>query len=435
MAGSPPSLPTRNPEVVMNERVPCRNPGCQRTMLPTTAADTGGICMVCVREKERQEHEGYIQAHRRDVDRFAGVSDPVEILQRLHRRTPHDPLVNLLPPPRPQEDLYAQLDDHQVARMVTLAIDCLRRDEIDQAEDIARCLVCLRDGDVVGLIDAFVARERFYPAVIFRRAGGAVRDHLIARLGDDAANRHHLLKCLAWIGDAAVVDLFGRWRRRPPRWEGDLHVPPEDYAVEAGWELGPDGARRDLFRHRCHALVSRPAEGEAAVGVIEPAPGECAWCGRTLVYLLRLGAGELGPSPTTDDVVIPTCSVCTCYGPVYGRTDRCQPAWHPANTRPEYLPDDTSDWDDLAVGRLTPSAQRRLPYHAASWFIPTQFSQIGGHPTWIQHAEYPRCPDCRRRMLFAGQISVEDIDEFSEGIYHGFVCHACQSSATGYQQS
>lgn len=405
-------------------------------MLPQTAAETGGFCMVCVREKEQREREEFIRTHRRDVDRFAGMSDPVEMLEVLHRPAPHDPLINLLPPPRTQEELYADLDDQQVARLVTHAVECLRRDEVDQAENIALCLVCLRDGDVRRLIDALVARERFYPGLVFRDASWAVRDGLIARLDHDEANRDHLLKCLAWIGDDRVVALFARWRWRAPAWAAGLHVAPEDYAVTAGWELGPDRARRDLFRRECHALVPRTDEASATVGVIEPAPEKCPWCGRHLVFLFRLEAGDLiVPWMTSGALAIPTCSACACYGPVYGRTDRRQPAWHPANAKPRYLPDDASAWDELPAGRLMLSHQRRLPYHAASWFVPTRFSQLGGHPTWIQHADYPQCPDCRRRMVFFGQISVEDVEELAEGIYYAFVCPPCQSSATVYQQS
>ena len=40
-----------------------------------------------------------------------------------------------------------------------------------------------------------------------------------------------------------------------------------------------------------------------------------------------------------------------------------------------------------------------------------RFSQVGGHPTWIQGAEYPRCPECSGAMPFIAQISNEDLDD------------------------
>jgi hypothetical protein len=142
------------------------------------------------------------------------------------------------------------------------------------------------------------------------------------------------------------------------------------------------------------------------------------------------------PKSTRRALTVPTCSVCTCYGDIiFGHVDARRPSWHPANARPNHLPDDSGSWPDLPTDALALSEKRRSVYHAASWFLPTPFSQLGGHPTWIQHAEYPRCPECSRRMVFIGQLSMEDVEKLGEGIYYGFVCHECQVSATSYQQS
>lgn len=39
-------------------------------------------------------------------------------------------------------------------------------------------------------------------------------------------------------------------------------------------------------------------------------------------------------------------------------------------------------------------------------------------PTWIQDAEYPKCPKCGEEMIFVGQVSREDLEEYGEGIYY-----------------
>lgn len=73
---------------------------------------------------------------------------------------------------------------------------------------------------------------------------------------------------------------------------------------------------------------------------------------------------------------------------------------------------------------------------SANWLVPgVRFSQVGGHPTWIQDAEYPRCPDCGRTMPFVAQLSNEDIEEGAEGIYSIFACRECGVAATGYQRT
>jgi DNA-directed RNA polymerase subunit RPC12/RpoP len=78
----------------------------------------------------------------------------------------------------------------------------------------------------------------------------------------------------------------------------------------------------------------------------------------------------------------------------------------------------------------------RSPHHATSWLSRTErFSQLGGHPTWIQDAYYSRCPDCSQRMMFVGQVSNDDVQELAEGIYYAYACDRCQVSATSYQQS
>ncbi|MBN1056078.1 MULTISPECIES: DUF1963 domain-containing protein [unclassified Clostridium] len=64
-----------------------------------------------------------------------------------------------------------------------------------------------------------------------------------------------------------------------------------------------------------------------------------------------------------------------------------------------------------------------------------KFTKIGGIPTWIQDAEYPQCPKCGEKMMFVGQVSMEDLEAYGEGIYYGFICNECKIAATGYQQT
>ena len=86
--------------------------------------------------------------------------------------------------------------------------------------------------------------------------------------------------------------------------------------------------------------------------------------------------------------------------------------------------------DPISMSRV-----KRNSYHAASQFLETTFSQIGGHPTWIQDAEYIKCPKCSKHMKFIGQIDCADIEEYGDGMYYAFVCEECNIAATHYQQS
>lgn len=77
----------------MTERIPCIREGCPSTILPATAARTSGYCMPCKQEMEREAHQRYIEANRRDVNLYEGMTDPVEILKIMHTRQVHDPLI------------------------------------------------------------------------------------------------------------------------------------------------------------------------------------------------------------------------------------------------------------------------------------------------------------------------------------------------------
>lgn len=37
-------------------------------------------------------------------------------------------------------------------------------------------------------------------------------------------------------------------------------------------------------------------------------------------------------------------------------------------------------------------------------------------------------------MIFVGQVSGEDLEEYGEGAYYGFICKECNIAAIGYQQ-
>ena len=68
----------------MTERIPCVNEGCDHKILPATAAKTGGYCMPCKQEMEREAYQRYIEANRRDVDLYEGITDAVQVLKIMH---------------------------------------------------------------------------------------------------------------------------------------------------------------------------------------------------------------------------------------------------------------------------------------------------------------------------------------------------------------
>src|SRR5690348_15018172 len=104
------------------------------------------------------------------------------------------------------------------------------------------------------------------------------------------------------------------------------------------------------------------------------------------------------------------------FGPGFGSFDAAgNGSWSLANP-PEFSPGESRNHTRLPQNTLTVGAPRP-PLWGADQFLPTTFSQLGGHPTWIQGANYPKCPKCKETMMFLCQIDESDLVGAGEGIH------------------
>lgn len=373
------------------------------------------------------------------------MSERVAALMRFHGRTPRQASAEPVPNQDEAADLYRALDSHEARRLAEFAIGSPALGARAPHPEILLSLACLRPGSLDGLHGTLIDRGIFYPPVIWHGAGPEIAAKIIDLIPGRAADRlslNHMLLASAWIGDGVVQDGFSRWREDPPGWAATLYVPPHRYAEEAGWELTIEDTRRDLFRRRCHPLVE-PTDPTAVAGIaaiVADHEGECGRCGRALTTLLDL---DLASPPLSfiglggRRLRIATCDVCSCFAPVFTHVDSDGGStWHDGSPVPNFLPREAHRWPRMPQGRLVFGGMDRPWLEAANWLVPgVRFSQFGGHPTWVQDAEYPRCPECGQTMPFVVQVSNEDIDEGSEGIYYAFACLGCGVAAVGYQQS
>ena len=382
----------------VSTRVACKTAGCTRTILAATAARTGGYCMPCVQAKERQQREAHLRANRRDVDPFDGIDEPLDILKLVHTPPKPDPLIRYAPPPRKPAVLYGELNSGQIAALVRHAHSLLKKGDTDTAQDIAACLVAFRSVDISSLLQEFIRVEELRPEFVFHRAAPKIRNlltqHLARVAGHDRLLTDKLLRALAWVGDERVAELFAGWRARPPGWASDLHIPPHQYAREAGWELSSDGKRRNLYHEICYPLIRSDAATTAApVTVLTD----------TNLFELDGTSEALAFLGCKQQLVVPIV--------------------------------DSSLVGDLPRRSLVLATAPRSPWHAGMDSLPTQYSQVGGHPTWVQDAEYPTCSHCNQTMQFIGQISCEDVEPNREGIFYAFLCADCAMTASTYQQT
>jgi hypothetical protein len=355
--------------------------------------------MPCVQAKEREQRAAYIRANRRDVDPYDGVDDPLAILKIVHSPPKPDPLIRYAPPPRKPAALYAELDSGQIAALLRHAHALLKRGDTDTAQDIATCLVAFVSADISSLLQEFIRSAELQPEFVFHRAAPKIRNlltqHLARVAGHDRLLTDKLLCALAWIGDERVVELFAGWRAEVPSWASDLHIPPHQYSQQAGWELSPDGQRRNLYHEICYPLIRSAAPTTTSpVSVLT----------ETNLFELDATSAALAFLGCSQKIVVPISE--------------------------QNLVDDTMPRRSLVLADAP-----RSPWHAAIDSLPTEYSQIGGHPTWIQDAEYPSCSNCRATMTFIGQIACEDVDPRREGIFYAFLCPDCSMTASTYQQT
>ncbi|PHS14846.1 MAG: DUF1963 domain-containing protein [Blastopirellula sp.] len=394
--------------------------------------------MPCVREIARKEKAAFIKANRKEVNDFEGITDPVEIVKLIHKKRKYDPMVHWIPCSTPTEDVYASMNEEELARTTDYLLTLLDVDFSEKAMEIALCLTFFTEANLDSCLRYCIEYHLFHDPEVFKNSPSDVRDALIELVDIDSDNRNFILLALAWIGDDAVVNLFDQWRNSPPAWKNELYIPPEDYSQEAGWELGAKGKRRDLFFEKCVKLVKKEEQSPEDIIAISQRADQCPWCNLSLINLVELRSEYLSfyNLNELDKFQVSTCEVCTAYSSnVYGvYNKKGDTEWASDNIRPEYLPDDGDSWGRLPEDCLTASGFRS-PYMACSPCLPTSFSQLGGLPTWVQGSAYPKCPKCKQSMMFIFQVDREDIEENSEGIYYAFICSDCRTTATTYQQT
>lgn len=367
------------------------------------------------------------------------MTDRVAALLEFHACKTFGNRANLLLQNRQARMTYLALTREEQQKLTREAIAEMGKSN-DRFQSALCCLACFCPGSLIPFHRTLLEQGILYPGLMFHGASDVIASKLIGLCEQDDY-RDHALNALAWIGDEVVQRAFAEWRRNPPPWVGQLHIPPHRYATEAGWELTEPGNRRDLFSPVARPLIRRQEntgiDGGVKIGV--PAGEACEWCSQPMVTLLEYAAIEhVVPSQGVGYVRVVTCHVCTCFGPIFIKSGTDGKAtWHQRNEKPAYLPTPSGDSEAFPETPLVMSNETRSPMEAANWgMLPgVTFSQVGGLPTWIQDAAYPECPDCSQKMPFIGQISNEDFIEYGEGIYYAFRCPACKVTGTCYQQT
>ncbi|WP_197528880.1 hypothetical protein [Aeoliella mucimassa] len=376
------------------------------------------------------------------MNRYAEISDtqlrgfthPVELIAKYHRGDPNDLAVGSCCNTTPVDELYQELSTAGLERLIQYGETLICDGDGFRFRNLCASLAAFTEADLEPLLRSMIEADLYEPDFAFNKASKDLASRLLDQLKTDEDNRLEILFALAWTGDVEAIEWCTRqgWQL-PAKWT----IPA--CTKVAGWELDSKGARRDLYYTQCYALRYGKSPDPQQFRAITPRTDNCPWCSRPLINLLELGAttlAKLGITGFEQGLQIATCDVCTAFASsLFGELNQSgYSEWSLHNVRPDYLPDDADSWEGLPTDCLHLAAERP-PLFAANQFLSTTFSQLGGHPTWIQCAAYPTCPECKQTMMCLAQIDHSEIEEYAEGTYYAYLCPECRVTATNYQQT
>lgn len=279
----------------------------------------------------------------------------------------------------------------------------------------------------------------FRPGVLYRSTGDDIASRLLTELNDstDRLDLNHILLCLAWNQSSTTKAAFKDWSRRPPNWSSKLHIAAVDYTVYGGWTLNKSGQSLDLIEESCFRIPVEPIPNVSLLRCLDRTESTCITCEGKLSNLFDFrNVGEnrvrqiFSGKRLNAPMAFTSCLHCSMYDTVYQRyaPDHSATRLYPL-TKCQF----ENCFDETKTIYRSVSASECSPFAAAEPFRLDDASLIGGIPSWLQDATFPRCLDCGELMLFFGQHDNGSVGE--EGIYHAFYCPDCRISAVNYEQT
>jgi len=297
----------------------------------------------------------------------------------------------------------------------------------------------------------------------WRAAGPEDLEFLRGIVGDrsrDLVDRHFAWTCLLEAGHEE--DLLAAGQGLAP----NDATPAVDWLHEVGVEI-VSGAIRRLVPEACFHLRFRDSflaqfddpewrpkdlqpswvldpddNPECKIGGVYPE--ECASCGQPLHRLVSLDPVPAGLGvESVERLDLTTCLSCLGWEKealFFRHADdgsaqalpagkRIEPEfpYHPLLETTAHLADTPKRWRRQDSGRS--NSRENL-------------NRVGGHPTWVQRAQYPTCPGCKQTMPFLLQLDsylpLANGDKLmwgSGGIGYVFWCDACRISGGLWQCS
>ncbi len=171
---------------------------------------------------------------------------------------------------------------------------------------------------------------------------------------------------------------------------------------------------------------------------------QCSLCGHNLHRLIHIPVLPQELSISLSEISLATCLSCLGWEEnsgilYYSHDQNGQPICRKQGTRiisPEFKAEPLM----VTTTKLQATSKRWIYQDWAYSNGRENLNRIGGPPTWIQNAEYPKCCDCSDTMSFIAQLdsymTTKNGNEWlwgSGGICYIFWCDNCALSATTWQ--
>lgn len=400
----------------MVEKVICIAADCDNDILTATAARTGGYCMPCVNGNARNKRQAYIEANKRVVDRFAGITDRVEILKMMVEELPLNPLIELVPYKSSAVQVCSELTQAEADKFMRFCLKLLREGNFSSAEDAIEVVACTNSFDKKILQNGVLEFDELKSPHLFLGASKGV----VRKLKRQAAYLRNAGEAAAWTGDAAAETELRLMRVEHPT-AVDL------LTRTAGWEFDVSGARRNLcIASQCHPFLpgDGPAMGDGIV--FGDAAQQCVACDNPLSYLIDVES-SIALLARWERFRVLMCQSCSRFDTWFADPKTLKPAENTIRTdasRPLEVA------ERLPSNALSLRASLRSPLESLchNRRRDSTFSHLGGYPCWLQDPEYPTCPVCLKTMIFVAQVHTGDFN-WSDDIYYAFLCeNACRTA-------
>lgn len=275
----------------------------------------------------------------------------------------------------------------------------------------------------------------YYPAALYYRAdkevcGKLIEKILVTESSDEASQ---LMCCLAMIGGKKAQDVLYELKIHPRPWRKNLYVDSDIYAEEGGWTFDENNNFIKLTYDTCLSFELSDKKDEHTF-IARKRGEKCPHCGCELLDMLVIDGSDEKFSFLGIDGIITAACCPNCVTLSEGISCKFD-----LNGKSELLPYEGEQenyyseeyFEKMIQNTYAVSPQKKSLFHSA---FSDDVHTIGGFASWVQDAEYKKCPTCGKKMKYLAQIHWGMLDD-GEGTLYFEICPECRIITMFHQQT